>query len=259
MLGYLVDDGFAALGFEDRGGDEAEGVDELLAEVVVLEEVEEEGDGLELHLDGGGLGAVAGEVAEIGYPFHLEDVEGIIDPIQGIEVEEDHAETTVGRAGTPALAVVLGPVAVAQVELDGHVVAVLVDVEELADLGVGFGGGGVARQVEQTLHRIVSAALLDIARVGAAFELVDLVVVEAVVGIDEMLVAGFAEVDGALVDAIDDVPDGLIGLVVDVDAGTPDNLLEGGIEDAADGVAASIAHEDGLVLEIGFFGEEGVG
>ena len=242
-LGNLADDGFATFGFEDRGGDEAEGVDELLEEVVVLEQVEEEDDGLELPHDGGGLGAVAVEVGEFGHPFHLEDVEGIVDPVHGFEVEEDHAEATVGGAGTPALAVVFGPVAVAQIELDGHVVAVLVDVEELADLGVGFGRGGVGRQVEQALHGFVGAALLHIARVGGTFELVDLVVVEAVVGIDEVLVAGFAEVDGALVDAIDDVPDGLIGLVVDVDVRTRDNLLEGHVEDAADGVAATIAHQ----------------
>ena len=109
------------------------------------------------------------------------------------------------------------------------------------------------------LHGFVGAALLDVTRVGGKLELIDLVVIETVVGIDEMLVAGFTKVDGTLVDTIDDVPDGLIGLVVDVDGRACYDLLESNVENATDGVAAAIAHQHGLMLEVGFFGEEGIG
>ena len=202
---------------------------------------------------------MASEVGEFGNSLHLEDIEGIVDPVHGFEVEEHKAEATIGGTGAPTLAVVLRPVAVAEVEFDGHVVAILVDVEELADLGVGFVGSSIAGKIEETLHGFVGAAFLDISRIGSDLELVDLVVVETIVGIDEVLVAWLAKVDGALVDTIDDVPDGLIGLVVDVDVGAGDNLLEGNVEDATNGVAAAITHQYGFMLEVGFFFEERIG
>ena len=258
-FGDLTDDGFATIGIEGRGGDEAEGVDKLLEERRVLDEIEEEDDGLQFDLNIGHFGAVAGEIGEFGHALHLEDIEGIVDPVHGFEVEEHKAEATIDGAGAPTLAVVLRPVGIAHVEFDGHVIAILVDVEELADLGIGFVGSGIARKVEETLHGFVGATLLDISGIGSDLELVDLVVVETVVGIDVVLVAGLAKVDGTLVDAIDDVPDGLIGLVVDVDGRACNDLLEGNVEDATDGVAAAIAHQYRLMLEIGFFFEERIG
>ena len=154
-LCYLL----ASHGFEHGIGDEAEGIDKLLAELLVVEQIEEDGDRLDL------LGVVR-------HGFAVEAVEGVgllvgkcvegrIVPVEGIEVVEDEAEAAaLVESRPPCLEVVLRPVVVADIELYGHVVAVFVDVEQRAYLVVGAFRGGAFRQGEQALHGIVGAALL---------------------------------------------------------------------------------------------------
>ena len=52
--------------------------------------------------------------------------------------------------------------------------------------------------------------------------------------------------------------DGLIGLVVDVDARSGYDLLEDDVLDTAVIIVAAIAYQHGLVLEVGFLLEEWV-
>ena len=92
-------------------------------------------------------------------------------------------------------------------------------------------------------------------------EHVDLIIIVAPVGIDELVVVGLAQVEYATQLAVDILDDGHIRLHIDVDARTLKDGFEGGISEAGaivPHVVATVAHQHGLVADIGLLGEERV-
>ena len=156
------------------------------------------------------------------------------------------------------LHVVAQPVVAAQEELGSHVVDILVDVQNLANLVVGGGIGGIGREGHQVAVGEGRTALLHVERVGRDFKHLNLVIVPAVVGIDVVLVVGLAHVQHADVLAVEELMHGLVGLQVDVDACRLHDGGDGGVLDAADVVVATVANLQRAVVDVGLGLEEGI-
>ena len=175
-----------------------------------------------------------------------------------VQVEDDEAVAAVMLAAV-GLDVVVGPVVVAEEQLGGHVVGELVDVEQLLHLVVSLlhppptGGGYFFAQLDDVVEHLVGA-------VGerCVLEHVDFVVVVAEVGIHELVVIGFAQVQHPLEGAVDVFSHLHQTLQVEVDARTLDNGGQRGVHEARVGVVAAVAHQQGLVADMRFLGEEGV-
>ena len=135
----------------------AEDVDEASAEVVVLEQVEEEST--EFYLAVAPLTCIIYIIVAV--PLHaIDPTEGVAVDLNlallvggapvgaegGVEVEEGDAEAaTVGQ--TIGLEVVVGPVPRAEVKLGSHVIYEFIYIYEFADLGIGVGLCGCGREV----------------------------------------------------------------------------------------------------------------
>ena len=254
--GKLGDDFAAAVGLEDTSGDKAEGVGELFPELGVIKHVEENGDHLNL---GGQLSAeFATKGIEGEDTFALECAEGVADAECAVKVEDDEAEAAVLRARAEGLQVVLRPVPVAEVELQGDVVDEVVDIDKLLDFLIDCIVGGVFCQAIPAVEGILCAGHLDVVAVGRDFKLVLLFGAEAVVGVGKVLVVRLTHVDESDVVAVDEVHDRDVGLAVGINARTGDDGLQGGILDAAVAVVAAVADLDGLVLIERLLFEDGV-
>ena len=176
-----------------------------------------------------------------------------------VEVEDDEAETTAVTIAI-GLHIVLRIVCTAQIHLCCHIIDELVDIQHPAYLLVGLGIGGIGREhVNQFVVGIRRAAFLYVARVGRHLKLVYLVLIPSVVGIDIVLVVGLAHVEHTYITAIDELVYGLVALTVEVDAGTLQYHLDGGILETGIGIVTAITDLQGTVADIRFLFEEGVG
>ena len=253
----LVYDLGAARGFEHTTAHHTIGVDELTAEVFVLQQLAEDGDECDVGNNHFSAGQQSVEVVVL---LHVHDVvEHVATAIEGVVgVEHDETETS-AVAMAEGLDVVAQPVVAAQIHLCRHVVHVLVDVEHLADILIDAVVVGVGRQRDELLIYLVIAALLHVERVGRDFKLVDFIVVPAVVGIDVVLVVGLANVQDTDVLAIDELMHGLIRLHIDVDARGLYDGLNGRVFDSAAVVVAAIANLQCAVVDVGLGCKERIG
>ena len=138
-VGQLVDDLRAAAGLEHAATHEAVGVDELAAELLVLQQLAEDGDERDVGNDDFSAGQQRVEVVLI---FHVHDVvEHVAAAVEGSIGVEHHETEATAVLMAEGLHVVAQPVVAAQEELGSHVVDILVDVQNLANLVVGSGIG----------------------------------------------------------------------------------------------------------------------
>ena len=263
----FIEDGTRAHGVEDAAH-QAEGGSELAAEVGILHQIHEEG--AELDLAVAPLGGVVDVV--IAVPLHAVDpAEGVavhghlpflvhaaaVGAEGSIEVKEGDAETSVGSFAV-GFQVVVRPVPRAEVQLCRHVVHEFVHVHQRADLVVDGSVGAVGREVVEVQQRFAGAQHHVGTGVGALLVDFHILLGDAEVGEAEVLVVRLAQVDESHVAAVDVVDHRLVGHHVEVDAGTADDLVEGGILDAGTAVVAAAAHLQRLVADVGFVREEGV-
>ena len=231
-------------GLEEAAVHQAEGVDELLLEGLVLDERAE-------------------QVVHVGSPGGADKVAYHVVRIPGrVEVEDHEVEFPVvgTRAETLHVVGVRNPVATADVALEGHVVDVLVDVEPVAHLAVRLGALGpcqVRGQRKQFFPGHVVAHLLVVLGV-AQVKLVHVVGIDTVVAVSEVLVVRLAYVQHSQVVAVDEHVGGLPVLAVDVEARRQGNHLQVGVLRAGVGVVASVPHLQAMVLVVRLMGEDGI-
>ena len=153
-----VYDGGVVAAFEHAAAHQTEGVDEPAAEVVVLEQVQEDGHEFYLGPDAAFqvVAVVEGVVLLVG-ECHERSV-----AVEGeVEVERDEPVAAVVVPGV-AFHIVLGPVGAAQVELHGHVVGIFFYVEQLFYLLVAVGLCGGRGEFVQAVEAFGVAAFLYI-------------------------------------------------------------------------------------------------
>ena len=145
-------------------------------------------------------------------PVVIEVLEGVAVLERKIEVEE-HEPVSAVLLATVCLHVVVRPVVGAEVELYGHVVGELIDVEELLQLVISSLVVDSCAQAEYLVEHLAVAHLeLEV------LEHIDEVVIIAVVCLYELLVVHLPEVEHASELSVDILDDGLIALEVEVDA-----------------------------------------
>ena len=252
VVHQFVDNLAGTCSFEDATANDAVGVDELAAELVVLQQVQEQVDdvfvvarsrsrSIVLELLESGEGVIATVV-----PAALEGV---------VEVEADETVASVVAAAV-GLDVVVGPVVVVEVEGDGHVVGELINVEQRLQLLVGSCVGGVLAQFADALDGHVVAVLHR-----HVLEGVELLVVVAPVGVGEVVVVRLAQVEDTTQLAVHIFYDGHVRLHIDIDARALDDGLKGGVHEAGvvgPDVVAAIAYKQCLVTNVGLLWEESV-
>ena len=133
-----------------------------------------------------------------------------------VKVEYNEAELSVVTMAE-SLDVVLRPVIIAQIQFDGHIINVRVNVQQMCtDFIISDRIGSVGRQCQQIFIGIGRSALLHIVGVWRYLELVYLFFVPTVVGIDIMLVVGFTHIEHANIFTVDKLMYRLIALTVNV-------------------------------------------
>ena len=155
-----------------------------------------------------------------------------------------------------AFHVVANPVATSQIEADGHVIDVLIDIQQLANLLVGLGIGGIGGEGNELIERLAGTAHLNVARVGTLLKLVDFIVIPSEVGEDEMLVVRLTHVHHTHILAIEEEVGGLIALSIDIDLAGLDDGLQGRILETGTVVITTATNLEGTVADIGLGREE---
>ena len=165
---------------EHRTAHQAVLVDEETAELLVLQHVEEDGD--EFHLSRDARPSVFGTRVEGIDLLAREVLEDVVSrAIHAVVEVKDHEMELAVQTRAEALGVVVWPVPVVEVELERHVVGIVIDIHQVADLLVGqFVGSLLAERLPRE-ERLLGARLLHIARIHAHLEGIHLIVIHAVV------------------------------------------------------------------------------
>ena len=121
----LVDNTVGTLHFKHTASHQAEGIDELLAETAVLEQINEQN--YHLHT----LVIILSVIVKRRFDGMAPGVEGIV------EIETHKTETTVELAAI-GLDIVVGPVIITDIEFDSHVIDKLIDIEQRLDFIIDF-------------------------------------------------------------------------------------------------------------------------
>ena len=146
------------------------------------------------------------------------------------------------------------PVCAAYITFCGHVVAVFVNVHQLANLCPNFFVvrvcGNLLAERQPLPEGIPVTGFLFVSYHSVQFELVYFIRVNSVSAVAVMLVVILSDVEQTKIFSVEEDMAGLGGLTVQIEAGTAENLVQSLVQEAGISVVATVAHLKRLVLVV---------